>query len=84
MSTEASQPDDANPSFEAARRALSLRFTEGQLQRMRELAEKARQGELTLDEHDELECYERISSLFGALQSKARLALGEDDSSWPG
>jgi len=46
---------------------------------MRELAEKARQGELTLDEHDELECYERTGSLLGVLQSKARSILEKDD-----
>lgn len=84
MSTETPQPDDADPSFEAARRALSFRFTEGQLQRMRELAEKATQGQLTSEERDEVECYERVGSLLGVLQSKARLILGEDDSSGPG
>jgi len=79
MSTPASESDDANLRRDAARRALSLSFTEHQLQRMRELAEKARQGELTLDEHDELECYERTGSLLGVLQSKARSILEKAD-----
>lgn len=80
VSSVAPQPDDTNLRSEAARAALSLRFTEGQLQRMRELAEKARQGELTSEERDELAGCERLGSLLGVLQSKARLILGEDGS----
>ncbi|TWT39260.1 hypothetical protein Enr8_09580 [Blastopirellula retiformator] len=39
------------------------------------LAAKARSGELTQQERDEAESYERISSLLGILQSRARIAM---------
>jgi hypothetical protein len=42
---------------------------------MHELAEKARSGELTDEERLEADGYERVSSLLGILQSKARLSL---------
>jgi len=70
-------PDDANLSPEAARGLLSLRFKERDIQRMQELAEKARQGELASEERDEIDSYERIGSLLGLLQSKARRSLAK-------
>ena len=50
-------------------------FSDRQRQRMHELAEKARSGELTDEERLEADGYERVSSLLGILQSKARLSL---------
>ncbi|EAQ81839.1 hypothetical protein [Blastopirellula marina] len=54
---------------------LALGFSSQQQQRMRELAAKARSGELTLQERDEADSFERISSLLGILQSRAHIAL---------
>jgi hypothetical protein len=42
---------------------------------MRDLSEKARQGELTADEQREIDNYERVGHYLAILQSKARMAL---------
>lgn len=60
---------------EGARGLLSLGFSNEQQERMRVLAGKARDGELTSAESREADSFERVSSLLGILQSKARLAL---------
>src|SRR5438093_9258191 len=44
----------------AAQYILSLRFPQPDLDRMHALAEKARTGTLTLEEHIELDNYERV------------------------
>jgi hypothetical protein len=68
-------PDEPTLSPEAARGILSLSFHDQDRKRMSELAEKARQGTLTDSEREEIEGFERISSLLGLLQSKARVSL---------
>jgi hypothetical protein len=68
-------PDEPTLSPEAAKSILSLAFRDQDRKRMSELAEKARQGTLTDDEREEIEGFERISSLLGLLQSKARVSL---------
>ncbi|WP_417746288.1 hypothetical protein [Rosistilla oblonga] len=60
---------------QAAEGILSLGFSEDQRRVMRLLAEKARAGELTEDEREQATSFERISSLLGILQSRARVAL---------
>ena len=60
---------------QAAEGILHFGFSDRQRQRMHELAEKARSGELTDEERLEADGYERVSSLLGILQSKARLSL---------
>jgi hypothetical protein len=60
---------------QAAEGILALGFSDEQKTRMQELAARARAGELTGDEREEAESFERISSLLGILQSKARMAL---------
>ncbi|RCS46282.1 hypothetical protein DTL42_15010 [Bremerella cremea] len=59
----------------AAEGILSLGFSAEQQARMSELAAKARSGELTELEREETHSFERISSLLGILQSKARITL---------
>jgi hypothetical protein len=68
-------PQEATLSAEAARAFLSLQFSEEDLQRMRDLAELARQGDLSTEDEAWLRGYERIGSFLGLLQSKARMAL---------
>jgi hypothetical protein len=44
---------------------------------MRKLAAKARQGNLTLTEREEIDAYGRVGSLLSIMKSKARKALKE-------
>jgi hypothetical protein len=60
---------------EAARSLLSLAFSPDDAQRMHVLVETARQGNLTPDEQQEIDNYERVGHYLSILQSKARLAL---------
>ena len=68
-------PAGAELSEEAARYILTLTFPQPDIERMRELAEKARAGTLTLDEHIELDNYERVGHVVSLMKSKARKAL---------
>jgi len=58
-----------------AREFLDYQFDEADRKRMRLLSEKARQGALTPEEAFEAEGFERVGSLLGILQSKARRSL---------
>jgi len=60
---------------QAAEGILSLNFSDEQRQVMTLLAEKARAGELSEDEREQAASFERVSSLLGILQSRARVAL---------
>jgi hypothetical protein len=71
------EPVGATLSAEAARYLLNLRFPQSDLDRMRELAEKAREGSLILEEHIELDNYERVGQVLSLLKSKARKSLME-------
>jgi len=66
---------DADMSPAAAAAILSFGFSEQQEARMRDLASKARSGAMTADERAEADSFERVSSLIGMLQSKARISL---------
>lgn len=68
-------PDDAALSLEGARAFLAMKFSDEDCGRMRELAEKARRGELTSEDEAWTQAYERIGSLLGLLQSKARMTI---------
>jgi hypothetical protein len=68
-------PEAASFSPEVARAVLELHFPDFDLRRMAELAEKARQGNLTPPEQAEADGYERVSSILGFLKSKARVSL---------
>lgn len=60
---------------EAAQAILQLQFSTAQKSRMSELAQKARDGDLSSSEQKETESFERVSSLLGILQSRARMSL---------
>jgi hypothetical protein len=59
----------------AARALLTVRFSQGDVDRMNELGKKARAGSLTPDEQIELDNYEHFGSVLDILHSKARGAL---------
>jgi hypothetical protein len=63
------------PSAVAARAFMKLQFPETDLQRMRELAAKARRGALTPAEEAEAEAYEQFGCLLDILHSRARRVL---------
>src|SRR5437762_1825426 len=69
------RPDQKDIAPEVARYFLGLAFGEQDKARMHELAAKARAGTLTGAEQAEIANYERVGSLLGLLQAKARLAL---------
>lgn len=73
--TRLAEPDEAALSPAAARGILTLGLNTADKERMHALAAKARAGSLTSDEQAEVEAYSRVSSLLGALKSKARCAL---------
>ncbi|HLG15699.1 MAG TPA: hypothetical protein VJH03_14530 [Blastocatellia bacterium] len=58
-----------------ARYILTLSFPQADIGRMRELAEKARDGTLTLKEHIELDNYEHVGHVLSLMKSRARKAL---------
>jgi hypothetical protein len=60
---------------EVARYLLSFTFEAQDLERMNELAEANRNGELSPDERAELESYLHVSSLLAVMQSEARRFL---------
>lgn len=59
----------------AAQGLLSLRFREADIARMNELAAKAREGNLSPEQRQEAESYNRIGHLLALLHSKARVSL---------
>jgi hypothetical protein len=68
-------PDLPSLSEDAARSIIALSFAQQDQDRMNELAEKGRHGQLEPAEEAELNSYERVGCLLGILQSKARLSL---------
>jgi hypothetical protein len=68
-------PDAAALPKAVAQEFLAYTFAEKDRERMRELSEKARQGTLTAEETAEAEGFERVGSLLGILQSKARQSI---------
>lgn len=65
--------DTITPS--AARALLKLKFTPPDVERMQELAAKARGGKLTASEAIEIDTFERLGCLLDILHSKSRRAL---------
>ncbi len=59
----------------AARSILRLEFSQSDMDRMHELAAKARAGQLTDSERDEVNVYERAGNVLALWKSKARLRL---------
>jgi hypothetical protein len=68
-------PDTPGFSPEAARSILALQFPPADVDRMNDLAAKARAGTLTPAEDEELENYLQVSQVLTILQSKARRSI---------
>ena len=60
---------------EVARFFLELSFPEPDRKRMAILSEKANEGELSPDEHDELSMYVVLNDFLAIMQSRARMSL---------
>lgn len=74
-------PNDPDLSEQAARSILAMGFSAEDRERMQQLADKAKAGQLSLEEQQEIDNYERVGHYLSILQSKARLALkGATDS----
>jgi hypothetical protein len=71
------EPEENEMTAEAARYLLTLKFPAADIDRMNELAAKAREGTLTPDEVDELEAYIRVGNRLSILKSKARQYLAQ-------
>ncbi len=59
----------------AAEYLLSIHFDDRDTNRMNELSELARQGQLTSEEQAELDSYIHVGNLIATMQSQARHAL---------
>jgi hypothetical protein len=66
---------DEIPAPEVAQYLLSFAFQPSDMERMRELAERAQAAELDTEEREELESCLRVSNLLAIMQSKARQFL---------
>ncbi len=66
---------DSGLSRDVAAELLKWGFDESDKKRMSELAERARQGNLTPEEQVETESFERVSSFISLVKSKARRSL---------
>jgi len=64
---------DLSPAL--ARALLNLQFSPDDMGRMRELAAKARSGNMTDSEQLAIDTYERLGCLLDIIHSKARVAL---------
>lgn len=65
---------------EAARFIQSIRLSEEDVDRLNELAAKAREGTLSPEEEVAIEEYRRVGRLLEMLKLKARIALKQADS----
>jgi hypothetical protein len=68
------EPNRSGLTTEAARYLLTLEFQEFDRKRMDDLAEKARDGVLSLAEEREIENYRHVGHLLALLRSKARIS----------
>jgi len=60
---------------DTARMILTFDFGQTDRERMNQLAEKAREGTLTVEEQAEIDCYERVGHFLSLLHAKARISL---------
>jgi hypothetical protein len=68
-------PGDPTLPPDTAKIILTFDFGQEDRERMNQLAEKAREGTLTVEEQSEIDCYERVGHFLSLLRSKARLSL---------
>ncbi|MEX2177039.1 MAG: hypothetical protein WD872_21935 [Pirellulaceae bacterium] len=73
--TDVILPDVPDLPREHAQWLLSLSFNDQQQHRILELADRGNRGELTEDEHQELDRFRRIGMMLNLAQAKARLSL---------
>lgn len=71
-------PENGSFGPEAAKSLLQLQFSNDQVQRMHELAEKNNAGALSDAERGEMESYARVGNFLSLVQSKARRSLKAD------
>ncbi|HEV7406038.1 MAG TPA: hypothetical protein VGO11_24040 [Chthoniobacteraceae bacterium] len=69
------RPETAGWTRAGAEAILQLDFQEGDQERMVELLERAKGGELSEDEARELENYRHVGTTLELMQSRARLSL---------
>jgi len=69
------EPDKPMLSPQAASEILALDFCAADKERMRQLSAKARAGNLTAVEKEEIENYERVGHVLNIMQAKARRSL---------
>ena len=75
------EPDTDGLSPEVARALLRFRFNPTAIERINELAEKNRQGNITPSERALLERYLRVGSFLNLIHAKAHCALASPTSS---
>ena len=68
-------PDQPTLPEASAKSILSLRFNQQAIERMNELAEKNRHGNLSEGEREVLEKYQRVGNFLNLMQAKARMSL---------
>jgi hypothetical protein len=73
-------PDQPTLPEDSARSILNLHFNQQAIDRMNELAERNRRGQLEESERDLLAKYQRVGSFLNLLQAKARLSLAKSAS----
>jgi hypothetical protein len=69
------EPEEATLDVAAARAILDLEFRQPDMDRMRVLLAKAKEGTLTADERVEINNYERVGHMLSLMKSKARCSL---------
>lgn len=67
--------DEANWPTSFAQWLITLKFSEDQQARMRELANGGNRGTLTPNEHGELASYRRVGNLISRLNARAAICL---------
>jgi hypothetical protein len=81
MATDTIEPSDLLSRLDmpmtpaAAESVLLWKFTDQAVDKMDELAEKARQGTLTVQEQAAVDLFERTNNMLGILKSRARQLL---------
>ncbi len=71
------RPEVGDVSVEAARELLRLRLSEDDVERVRQLSDKANDGALSAEEAEELDHYLSVGRALEFLKAKARLSLRE-------
>ena len=69
------KPEDASWSEAAARSILDIKLSPEDNQRRDFLAERAREGKLTAEEHKELDEYRHVGRILELMKAKAKVSL---------